>query len=222
MEKPKMTGNDTYEVLKKKGINHLFHANSLTTSLSLLRLKGLASRNYVESAGLSQTAQYTDNLDKVLGVWGDIFLDTVDIHQRASNLNHYGPILFVIDSQMVKSAESVLITKTNPSKWSKATPFEERYFTTLEELEENWIVGNFDQMLTLQTREGIIPFSDHLLNIIIDDPAPGNMPSNEFNTAEAEISKLTTQCVIRRQCAQWCKCKTSYEDKRIILKMFTA
>ena len=43
-----MTGSDVYDVLQTKGVNILYHANTVTTSCTFLRIGGLASRGYVE------------------------------------------------------------------------------------------------------------------------------------------------------------------------------
>ena len=216
-----MLVEEVYEVARKKGMSQFFHANSLATSISLLKLNGLASRKRVEGSGLAQTMQYTDDLDKSLGVWDDIFLDTVDIHRRASRRNHYGPILFLLDSKFILSASGVLITKTNPSKWKITTPVEQRYFTSVEDLDVSWDVGNFDQMITLQTNHGIIPFDDNFLGIVIDDPMMDEGPSREFTKAKEEISILTNRQITRRQCAQWCKCKENYENNWLTSTMFS-
>lgn len=216
-----MLPEEVYNVAQKKGMSHFYHANSLATSISLLKLNSLASRKRVESSGLAQTVQYTDDIDKSLGVWDDVFLDTVDIHRRASRRNNYGPVLFVFDSKIILSASGVRVTKTNPSKWQINTPIEQRYFTSIEELDTNWHAGNFDQMITLQTPNGAIPLDRNFLNVIIDNPATGDALSREYMTAEEEVSKLTNRTITRRQCAPWCKCKENYQSSWITSKMFS-
>ncbi|MBJ2241234.1 hypothetical protein [Pseudomonas sp. MF6768] len=216
-----MLPEEVYDVAQKKGMLHFFHANSLATSISLLKLNSLASRKHVESSGLAQTVQYTDDIDKSLGVWNDVFLDTVDIHRRASRRNNYGPILFVFDSKIILSASGVRITKTNPSKWQINTPIEQRYFTSIAELDTDWNAGNFDQMITLQTPNGAIPFDRNFLSVIIDDPATGDAPSKDYIAAEEEVSKLTNRTITRRQCTSWCKCKENYQSSWITSKMFS-
>ncbi|MNF56216.1 hypothetical protein D3C84_376980 [compost metagenome] len=216
-----MLPEEVYDVAQKKGMSHFFHANSLATSISLLKLNSLASRKHVESSGLAQTGQYTDDLDKSLGVWNDVFLDTVDIHRRASRRNNYGPVLFVFDSKIILSASGVRITKTNPSKWQINTPIEQRYFTSITELDTDWIAGNFDQMITLQTPNGAIPLDSNFLSVIIDDPATGDAPSKDYMAAEEEVSKLTNRTITRRQCTSRCKCTENYQSSWITSKMFS-
>lgn len=216
-----MLPQEVYDVAQKKGMSHFFHANTLATSVSLLKLNSLASRGHVENFGLAQTGQYTDDLDKNLGVWNDVFLDTVDIHRRASRRNHYGPVLFVFDSKVILSASDVRITKTNPSKWQVNTPVEQRYFTSIAELDAGWHAGNFDQMITLQAPNGAIPLDRNFLSVIIDDPATGDTPSKDYIAAEEAISKLTDRTITRRQCSSWCKCKENYQSSWITSKMFS-
>lgn len=216
-----MKGSEVYKMLMSKGIGHLYHANSLTTSISQLKLRGLASRKLVEDSGLPQTYQYTDSTDKQLGVWGDIFLDTVDIHKRASRLNYYGPILFILDIGIIQCVDNVLITKSNPSKWGLHTSFEDRYFTTYEELVSGWEYGNFDQMLTIRNPATPLKFDGYLDQILIDEPGTANDPSKEFSLALSAISCLTNTPLSRRQCPQWCKCKEGYTNTHRLAQMYS-
>ncbi|RXT69847.1 hypothetical protein B1F71_04455 [Pseudomonas syringae] len=216
-----MQVNEVYDVALKKGISNIYHANSLATSISFLKLNSLASRKHVASSGLAQTAQYTDSSDKELNVWDDIFLDTVDIHKRASNRNNYGPILFIFNISIILSATGALITKTNPSKWNTSKKNEDRYFTNAKELEAGWDIGNFDQMITLQTTNGTIPLDENFLSILIDDPVAGEFPSKDFMRVQESISNFTNRQITRRQCAPWCKCKKDYQESWILSKMFT-
>ncbi|MEN5202576.1 hypothetical protein ABE525_25455 [Pseudomonas wadenswilerensis] len=216
-----MTGNEVYEVLIRRGVSYLHHANSLITSTSLLNLGGLASRELVEARNLPQTYQYTDQSDKNLGVWGDIFLDTVDIHKRASRRNNYGPILFVVNAEILKLATNVLITKSNPSKWNTQTPHATRYFTSTDELEEGLAIGEFDQMLTLRTSNGLLPLAGLLEYILVDDPIQGPQPGPEFTQAQNTLMQLTDTPIIRRECQPWCKCSSGYSDAQVLSKMFS-
>ncbi len=79
--------------LLERGVTEVFHANSVATSCHFIRENSLLSRGTVERLGLKQTSQYTDNADKKYSIWFDVFVDTVDIHQRASRRNQYGPVL---------------------------------------------------------------------------------------------------------------------------------
>lgn len=212
-----MTGQEVYDVLALRGVTRIFHANSVKTSLSILSLGGLASRRLVEGSGLSQTNQITDDIDRKYGIWGDVFMDTVDIHQRVSNRNNYGPVLFVMDVGVLKAlppGSQVLVSRLNPSKWDSTSCDAERYFLNSDELKAGVNIGNFDQMLIVRTANEIIHFGDFLQSIILDEPKLTNGTSPEFDSAEtalnaAAAAKGIRVRVSRRQCAP-CGCITSY------------
>ena len=66
---------DLYDILRSKGINQLFHANTVATSITFLNEAHLLSRKYVEDNKLFQTAQYSDEKDKAFDIYDDIFVD---------------------------------------------------------------------------------------------------------------------------------------------------
>lgn len=170
-----MQGSDVYNVLKGKNIHNLYHANTVTTSCTFLKVGGLASRGYVADLGLPQTSQYTDGVDKKYGIWYDVFADTVDIHYRAGRIkfNQYGSVLFVLDLAILKALPAkseVFVTKKNPTKWIEGEPIDKRFFTTPDELESSLVFGEFDQMVVVKTRSGILPFPEGTIPIILDDP----------------------------------------------------
>ena len=85
-------------VLDEKGVSRLFHANSVLTACTYLENGHLLSRAGVEGRGLRQTPQPSDEIDRKFGILGDIFLDGIDIHERARTKkapNEYGPVLFI-------------------------------------------------------------------------------------------------------------------------------
>lgn len=215
-----MTGEEVFRVLSARGVKELYHANSVKTSVSLLLLGGLASRGRVEKAGLPQTNQITDTKDRDFGIWNDVFLDTVDIHDRTSNRNHYGPVLFVLSAEILLNlppASRVLMTRSNPSKWNLSLSDEQRYFMTEEELEAGVDVGRFDHMLVIRTGAGIVPFQHHLKSIILDEPKYEDRESIEFQAAVAALEdagrkKGVETNIIRRECSP-CGCIASYSEK---------
>src|SRR5215472_18675424 len=75
-------GSDIYEILKRIGVTHLHHANSVITSCTYLEQGGIVSRGFAEDHGLQQSSQPTDELDKKYGIWHTIFVPHVDIHDR--------------------------------------------------------------------------------------------------------------------------------------------
>jgi hypothetical protein len=115
-----MLVTDVYEVLTSIGATTLHHANTVTTSCSFLTLRGLASRALVESSGLSQTRQYSDDIDKRYNIWHCVFVDHVDIHSRGGRVkgpNQYGPVLFKLELEALLTLPRdthIFITKKNP------------------------------------------------------------------------------------------------------------
>lgn len=69
-----MTNMEIKSILKAKGVENLFHANTVCTAITFLKYGGLLSRGAVENMGLIQTSQISDNDDKKYGVFYDIFL----------------------------------------------------------------------------------------------------------------------------------------------------
>ena len=139
-----LSSSKVYEILKGMGINKVYHANSVITACQFLRQGALLSRGSIERRGLIQTAQISDDIDKEIGVWFDVFTDSVDIHERIKNVNKYGPVLFVLDVTSLIAVDSsmVWITKTNPIKWKKKN-FDERWFTSTDDLSANFVEGEF-------------------------------------------------------------------------------
>ena len=220
-----MIGADVYPILQRKGIFDLYHANSVITSNSLLQLGGLASRGCVAGRGLPQTAQYTDIIDQRYGIWGDVFTDGVDIHERTSARNKYGPVVFVLDARLLLELEDgieVLITKSNPTKWTDDQSVGDRYFTSIAELSAGLTRGTFDQMITFRTADRIIPFGNQLKQIVLDDPQVKNV----FTTAQQSLRSTATNHgiaipVVRRTCGLGCKCAANYgSNLPIIQKLF--
>ncbi len=224
-----MTGEEFYEALAAKGVTRIFHANSVKTSVSQLRLGGLASRKRVEESRHPQTKQYTDDLDRRLGIWNDIFLDTVDIHSQISDRNKYGPVLFEFGVEMLLNlppGSRVLITRSNPSKWQVGASEADCYFLNRSELDKGFGVGNFDHMLVIRTPNGLIPFENSLLGIKLDEPRLINGESSEYVTAkaallgEAAINSVQVN-IVRRNCT-YCSCIDSYAEKITRIPWFFA
>lgn len=225
-----LQGPDVYNVLKGKNIHNLYHANTVTTSCTFLKLGGLASRGYVTDIGLPQTSQYTDSIDKKYGIWYDVFTDTVDIHYRAGRFkfNQYGPVLFVLDLAILKTLpqrSEVFVTKKNPTKWIDGEPIDKRFFTTQEELESSLEVGTFDQMVVIRTRKGILPFPEGTIQIILDDPQRTlSDGTSAFLHATTRIKTAalgnTHIHLTKRICRGDCRCLELYKTFRDFDKFF--
>jgi hypothetical protein len=108
-----------YEALRDVGVTSLYHANSVVTATQFLRHNALLSRGTVERNGWIQTPQQSDSQDKRYGIWFDVFMDSVDIHNRARRANAYGPVLFEFDLEIIQRTYTgrIWVTKLNPTKW---------------------------------------------------------------------------------------------------------
>ena len=67
---------------------------------------------------MNMTSQNSDDIDAKYSILNDVFLDFVDVHQRASNFNVYGPVLFVFSLDVINSIKSGewWVSKSNPTK----------------------------------------------------------------------------------------------------------
>jgi len=167
----RLNNKELYDFFKEIDIQVLYHANTVRTSLTYFEQNGLLSRGAVEEKGLIQTPQNSDNIDKKLNVWNDVFLDTTDLHTFFSRQNLYGPVLFEFDIDLLLNEEyEIWITKNNPIYWNVSTPDNERYFVSVQELKEKW--ENFDRqkkMVTIRNNSTPILF-EYVRRIVVDDP----------------------------------------------------
>jgi hypothetical protein len=167
---------ELYNFLKEKKILELYHANTVATSLLYLEQKSLLSRQFVEENNLCQTLQYTDEKDKALGIYDNIFLDIVDIHSYLSRPNFYGPFLFIFDIEILVSGiiEAVRITKKNPANWDPVGRTEDWYYSNIEDFKADYMQGDkiadVGKMIILQNLNGKLPIVPYCSRIILDNP----------------------------------------------------
>lgn len=204
------------ELLISKNVNHLYHANSVLTSLTYINNGGLMSRSFVENSKLIQTSQMSDESDKRFDVYDDIFFDSVDLHSRMNDINYYGPVLFVYSVDVLDDicSHDVLITRENPIYWNDTISDEEKYFTTLPDLRNEFEKGNFCQHITIRHINEKIGF-DKLEKIILD--YPGNDKTTYFEKAKYEIENALKNnhidiAIETRNCSNDCKCKEKYKE----------
>lgn len=214
-----MTNETIKHILTEKGITHLYHVNSVATASTFLENGGLLSRGAVEDYGLFQTPQETDNKDKDVDVFYDIFFDSVDIHQRIRNLNHYGPVAFVYSIDLIDTLPqgSIKITKDNPIRWNPDMTEDEKYFLSEGELRLWFNKGDFTQHITVRHQIGPLSF-DYLEKIIIDDP--GVDDTRYFENAYRHLQDLIDEYVADvplevRQCPLGCGCQEQYRSYKI-------
>ncbi|CAM4344675.1 hypothetical protein [Flavobacterium terrigena] len=167
----RLNNNELYEFFIEKNILVLYHANTVSTSVTYFQQNGLLSRGAVENLGLNQTPQSSDEADKILDVWNDVFLDSTDLHAFFSRQNHYGPILFEFDVNLIQDENyEIWITKDNPIYWDSNFTDHQKYFLSVQELRETW--DNYarqKKMITIRNNSTPILF-DKVRRVIVDDP----------------------------------------------------
>ncbi len=189
----RLNNKELYEFFTAKNILVLYHANTVSTSLTYFSQNGLLSRGAVENLGLVQTTQSSDQADKILNVWNDVFLDSTDLHTFFSRQNHYGPILFEFDTNLLRNEDyEIWITKDNPIYWNANAPDEDKYFQSVEELDNNW--DNYarqKKMITIKNNSTPILF-EYIRRVVVDDPRVIINPENThlFNEAFNKIKGI--------------------------------
>jgi hypothetical protein len=194
MSKFDINKKQLYEILSAKGIDTLFHANTISTSITFLNAKLLLSRKYVEENGLFQTVQYTDTKDKLFGIWDDVFLDAMDIHTVFNKANLYGPFLFCFDSNLILSEDvkTIRITRKNPSNWDPNETEDDWYYSDLNEFDQNYKKGNktkdVGSMFILKDIDGKFPLKPHLKKVMLDNPSL----AVDFKGQKTELASIIT------------------------------
>jgi hypothetical protein len=155
-------------------------------------------------------------------------MDHVDIHDRAGRRkgpNHYGPVLFQFDRDILLDLPRdaiVEVTKTNPVHWPGTRSDNDRFFQSSEELAGNIGFGDFDKMLVLRAPK--VPFARQPLRIIVDDPEKPIAAS--ANAYEHAVRRLTAAAAVggieieiqRRACRLGCICVAKYRGMPITQK----
>jgi hypothetical protein len=227
-----MNGSGVYQTFDGISATHLHHANTVETSTTFLGQGGLLSRAYATVKRLPQTPQVSDKIDQQLGVWDDIFLDMVDIHDRGGRVrgyNVYGPVLFCFPLNILQHLPSntdVCVTRLNPIKWKTVQADAERWFLTLPELLSGLRLGNFDQHIVLRGLSGKLPFLASPVEIILDDPKQ-NL-SNGIDAYTHAFDRLTqagnsagvTINITKRNCKPDCKCLDKYKNQALVDHFF--
>lgn len=215
-------------ILQSKGVAHVYHANTVSTSLSLLKLGSFASRQLVQESGLAQSYQYTDEIDKRFGIWNCTFFDSVDIHRRIRGVNQYGPVLFEVSVDLLDHLPNgiVRVTKSNPDKWD-VVGNKEFWFETIDELNREFVVGRFDQMLVVPDSGGEVSISQFTTRIVLDDPLKQLDSISLFEMAEDRLLSARQEAglvdvpLCRRKCGEGCKCAERYAtDEALVQKYF--
>ena len=220
------------DFFERKGISKLHHANTVATAANFLRSAKLMSRGRVEELGLPQTPQTSDAIDKQYDVWGSIFADSVDIHQRAKTRNLYGPVLLHLSLAVLDrpEIEAIGITKKNPTKWTEGEDVSERWFADQDEVETDFVKGRFDQMIVFRCTDGELDISDCLELVTLDEPdvvVRGDIDLFSLGLGALGMARVvggTTDVPIRkRKCHAKCQCGGYYRNTHFrdnVMKLF--
>jgi len=175
--------------LEDEGEDFLYHANTVRTSATFLRQGALLSRGTIEDSNLDQTEQDSDSLDKDVGLWYDIFLDTGDISTALGERNKYGPVKFKISKNILKTdkCSCVWVTRLNPIHWGSSNELKDQFIKN-EYLDSNSLSGSYfwERALVLRHCGGRLPFEDYLEKIIIDDPVRPVFPTEDSEDKSRE------------------------------------
>lgn len=193
----------------------------MRTACTFLSESALLSRGYVENHGLDQTPQSSDSIDKKYRIWNDVFLDTIDIHYRASQRNYYGPVLFILDLDVLihSPISTVWITRKNPTNWVPGERRFERYFSSISRLVESFVPSDFGSMIVLRDIGGRLPFAGHLKRLIVDDPGELMLAGEKRRVLRPAISALRRAAhdggvkylrIATRECSRFCNCEEQY------------
>lgn len=232
-----LNSRSVHEVLKKKGVESLHHANTVQTACLFLLHGRLLSRGAVEDRGLVQTPQRSDDLDKRYAIWHDVFLDSIDIHERAKARNIYGPVLFRLrlDVLLDEALPTIWITRKNPTEWKDGEGAEERYFASVAEFAEGYSKGDFGSMFMFRHIGGTLKLRPYLSDIVVDAPEISNDYADLFSHTIGALRSSAWQGGLmdvefsKRQCAGSCNCSGQYEtllrsaragDERELTKLF--
>lgn len=170
-----LSSKGIYAILNEKGVKYLHHANTVSTSFTFIEKKALLSRAYIEQNDLFQTSQKSDDDDKAHDVWGHVFLDGEDLHERYSRANKYGPILFRINIELLNNPafQTVFVTKSNPWYWKESTKLEDKFYSKIEDVNDDYLTGkrlDSQIMFTIREPDQSLKLNKFLDSIVIDKP----------------------------------------------------
>lgn len=208
----KLNNRKLYKLLKEKGIQSLYHANTVATSITFIEENGLLSREYIEKRKLFQTPQTSDEIDKLFDVFDDIFLDTTDLHKYFFRQNHYGPVLFKFSIELLLDDNfEIWVTKDNPIYWSKRSDISNNYFKSVNELSKKWNKHERQRkMLTIKKPNSPILFN-YLESITLDNPKVTlDDDLHLFNESRKALKKILQGNLNLRNMLVWRKCNDCY------------
>jgi DNA-directed RNA polymerase subunit RPC12/RpoP len=196
-----------HEILKQKGVRFLHHANTVLTSKTFLEYNALLSREQVSSKNLFQTKQDSDDKDNELGINNYLFLDGKDLAEYFSRPNHYGPVLFKMNLDLLLSNEikTIRISRKNPIYWNSSDGLNDKYHNNLSEFDNEYLTGDKlrdgGTMFMITTTNGILSLEQYLEEISIDNPNliftdKTNLITKISDFLKPELTKLGKQLQI--------------------------
>lgn len=209
---------ELYNYLKENGIAYLYHANTVTTSLTFIKNNALLSREYIEKNNLKQTDQESDEKDKYYNIYDNIFLDTCDFHSEElgySRENKYGPVLFEFNLEILLDPEIkfINITKSNPTNWNNGN--KEDFLLELTEYKGSQI-KSYNKMLIITVENSRIDLKKHLNSIYLDKDVivKGKNYSEEGKKIlDSKLKENGFKECKNHICKSKCFCLTNYKEK---------
>ncbi|MEN0036412.1 MAG: hypothetical protein AAGC78_05065 [Cellvibrio sp.] len=203
----KLDNEKLYAFLKSKGILNLFHANTVATSITFIEEGGLLSRHDVEERDLYQTPQTSDDIDKLFDVFGDVFLDTADLHRHFSRQNYYGPVLFKFNLELILDDEmEIWVTKDNPIHWDRRSESEENYFQSVKMLSKEWDKYDLQRKMFTIRKPGKPIIFDYLEEIILDNPRVKIGDVSLKKESRIALKKVTERKPRLKELLSWREC----------------
>lgn len=218
-----------HKILTEHGVKEIYHANSVTTACAFLKTGALLSRGTVERRGYQQTTQPSDKDDHEFSLWFDVFADTRDMHECIKKPNIYGPVLFVLNVDILKSPQlgNVWVTLEDPTNFH-GLPENKRWFQSLDDIAGRLTPGAFSQMLVFRHCGGELPYGEHLKRIVLDNPQRKTECDHDYYDVAygalllAQSQGPSTEVPIEeRLCRSECDCiRTYHQDANHLKKMF--
>lgn len=223
----KLDTQELFDLLTEKNIHYLHHANTVATAITYIEAGGLLSRGYVENAGLFQTKQASDPIDKKFDVFEDIFLDSTDLHTYFNRQNHYGPILFKFSIDFLREENfDVWVTKDNPINWNSNMSDGDKYFESVAELMEKWDKYQRQRKMITIRKVAMPILFNYIDCVILDDPRV-QIPSSGivyFNEAVEGLKQAYNgrgelkNKFKTRECSN-CFCRSNYLNELPVAKL---
>lgn len=111
-----MTADELIREFERRNHPYLFHACTVTAFLSYCKAGAYRSRAAMEGLGLKLTPQPSDEADRRIGVYNDLFLNVFDQHadvhkgRSVTGLNKYGPVAMVFRVEALEEADGEILS----------------------------------------------------------------------------------------------------------------